>query len=128
MRSHGVVVDAPGLDDARLREAHKPVLVQALVTTLPIETLDVGVFDRFARTNETQFDAVSIGPRIQGAAAEFRSVVTDDHLRQTTGPGEPLEDAHHARARQRAIDFDRDTLAREVIDDVQQAKPATASR
>ena len=53
-----------GLDDVLgIGDAEKPVLVQALIAKLAtIEAFDIGVLDRFARTNEAQFDPVSIGP------------------------------------------------------------------
>ena len=61
MRPHGVVVNSPGFDDLlRLRDAEKPVLVQALITKLSIEALDMGVLDRFARANKAQLDPTAV--------------------------------------------------------------------
>ena len=81
MRPHGVVVNPPGVDDVlRLRDAEKPVLVQALVAKLSIEALHVGVRDRFARTNEAQLDPAAIRSRVQGPTGEFGSVVADEHV------------------------------------------------
>jgi hypothetical protein len=76
MRPHGVVVDPPRLNDLlRFGDAEKPVLVQAFVAKLAVETLDVGVFNRLAWSNEAQRDSVPVGPRVERPSGEFGSVV-----------------------------------------------------
>ena len=62
VRSMPVVVEAPGRDRADgIRQAHKPALVQTLVSELPVETLDKGVLHGFAGLDEAQLDAVVKG-------------------------------------------------------------------
>src|SRR4029450_8688589 len=125
MRTQGVVIDAPRFDQrAGFGDARKPVLVQAFVAKLPVEAFNKGVLDRLARSDEAQLHAADVGPGVEGAAAEFRAVVHHQNLGQPDRFGETLEDADDAQARQRSIDFDGDTFAREVVDDVQGAETA----
>lgn len=79
VRSDGVVVDAPAFDlRLRIHQVQKPVLVQTLVAEFAVETFDVPFFDRLAGTNETERDAVRVGPCVQRAAGKLGSVVDDD--------------------------------------------------
>ena len=83
MRAYAVVVDPPGFDRRLcVDQADKPVLVEAFIAKLAVEAFHVGVLDRLARANETQRDAVSVGPRIERASGKLRSVVDDDAPRQ----------------------------------------------
>lgn len=124
MWTHGVVVNAPGFDQrAGLGDAGKPMLVEALVPKLAVEALDEGVVGGLPRPDEAQLDATGVGPRVECAAAEFGPIVHHENLRQADGLGEPIEHADDAQTGQRPIDFDRDTFLREVVDDVQRAKP-----
>jgi hypothetical protein len=62
MQPHGVVIDAPRFNGLlRLGNAEKPVLVQALVAKLAVETLDVRVLNRLAGANKARLDALAIG-------------------------------------------------------------------
>ena len=71
MGPHAVVVEPPGFDClAGLREAHQPVLIEALVSKLAIEALDEAVLYRLAWTDESELDAVAIGPLIECPAGE----------------------------------------------------------
>src|SRR5687768_10391072 len=73
--SDGVVVHAPRLDrGGRIGEADRPVLVQALVAKLAVETLDIGVLDRLAGTNEAQIDLAGVGPRVERPPGKLRPV------------------------------------------------------
>ena len=55
-----VVVESPGFDDAAsLGESRKDVIVQALVTKLRIEDLDVRILGWLARRDVMQFYASS---------------------------------------------------------------------
>ncbi len=71
-----VVVPAP-LSDARsgLRQSLKPLLVQALVTKLPIEALDVAVLHGPARLNQDMSHAMRCGPSHKSSTRELRAVV-----------------------------------------------------
>ncbi len=71
-----VVVPAP-LSDARsgLLQGLKPLLVQALVTKLAIETLDVAVLHGPTWLNQDMPHAMCCGPSHEGSARELRTVV-----------------------------------------------------
>jgi len=58
-----------------LRQALKPLLIQAFVSELSIETLDVAVLHRPARLNQNVVNPVQSGPSQEGAACEFRTVI-----------------------------------------------------
>src|SRR5260370_28211450 len=74
----GIIVHAPGLDDlARVSQAEKPVLVQALVAEPAIETLDVGILIRLARVDEGQPNAAGVDPRIQPPGGALGSTLRD---------------------------------------------------
>src|SRR5262245_12217346 len=94
VRPHGVVVDAPGFDQGtRLDEAGEPLLIETLVAELPVEALDERILDRLARPDKPQLHAASIGPGIDGAAAEFWPVVHDQDRRQADRLRQAVKDA-----------------------------------
>ena len=74
--SNFVVISAP-LSDARsgLWQCLEPLLVQALVTKLPIEALDVAVLHRAAWLNQDMSNSMRRCPSHEGATCEFRTVV-----------------------------------------------------
>ena len=71
-----VVVPAP-FSDARfgLRQGLKPLLVQALVTKLPIEALDVAVLHGSSWLNQDMPHTMCSGPSHKGSTRELRAVV-----------------------------------------------------
>ena len=100
MRASRVVIDAPGFDQvARRCDAGKPVFIQAFVATLAVEALDEGVLNGLPRPDETQLHAASVGPGVEGAAAEFGTVVHHQDLRKADGLSQAIEDADDAQAR-----------------------------
>jgi hypothetical protein len=55
----------PGFDlSASVIATGVPVLVQAFVPEVAVETLDVGVLDRLAGPDEVQRDAALVGPDV----------------------------------------------------------------
>jgi len=109
---------------ARLRNR----LVQTLIAKLTVEALDVGVLDRLAGPNEAELDPTAIGPGVQRAAGEFRTVVADDHLRQADAVRQTVEDTDDAGTGQRAVDFDGWALVAEVVDDVERTEAAAVGQ
>jgi hypothetical protein len=71
-----VVVPAP-LSDARsgLRQGLKPLLVQTLVTKLPIEALGIPVLHGASWLDQDLPHAMCSGPSHKGATCELRAVV-----------------------------------------------------
>ena len=79
MRSFSVVLNAPSFDDAAgVRQADKPVFIQAFVAELSVETFDLRVLIRLARADERQLDASPISPLVEHLAVEFRTIINGD--------------------------------------------------
>ena len=57
-----------------LLQALKPLLMQAFVSELSIETLDVAVLHRPARLNQNVANAMQSGPSQESATGEFRTL------------------------------------------------------
>ena len=77
MWPHGVVIHAPRFNHRlRLRDADKPMLIEALVPKLPVEALDVRVFDRLAGPNEAELDPVRVRPRFECPARKLGPLST----------------------------------------------------
>ena len=73
-----VVVFAPFSNAiSGLRQALNPLLIQAFVSELSIETLDVAVLHGPARLNQNVANAMQSGPSQEGAACEFRTLKFD---------------------------------------------------
>jgi len=63
VRPRAVEVDPPRLDlRPRILQVGEPVLVEALVTQLAFEALDVGVLDRLPGPDELQLDPALVRP------------------------------------------------------------------
>jgi hypothetical protein len=58
-----------------LWQALKPLLIQAFVSELSIETLDVAVLHRSARLNQNVANAMQSGPSQEGTACKFWTLV-----------------------------------------------------
>lgn len=115
-----MVVLPPGLHDlAGITQAQEPMLVQAFVTHAAMETLAVGVLDRFARVDELQVNAMLAGPLAQHVADEFRAIVQDDLCGEWALTSQSVQDADDAASRQTGVDFQGERLPGEDIDDAQ---------
>ena len=72
VRSMLIVVPAPGGDqDTSLRQARKPMVIQALVPEAPVEALDERVLRGFARLDQFELHAMLVGPLVQCLAGKF---------------------------------------------------------
>jgi hypothetical protein len=68
-----------------MREAHEPVLVQALVAESAVERLDVRVLIRLARLDMSQRDAMTVCSSEHRLARELRGWPTRTDQRLTIG-------------------------------------------
>lgn len=76
MRPIAVVVFSPTLDsNLSFSQCDEPVLVQTLISKLPIEALDIGILDRFSWPDVIELDALFERPRINCFAGELRPVI-----------------------------------------------------
>lgn len=76
-----IVVSALGGDqDTALLQAHKPMVIQALISEAPVEALDERVLRGLARLNQFELNAVPAGPLIECLTGKFRSLVGSNGL------------------------------------------------
>ncbi len=81
MRSIAVVVSSPRFDlFLSIVEARKPVLVQALVPELSIETLDKRVLYGLSQPDERKLHFAFVRPPIKRRSRELGTIVSDDRL------------------------------------------------
>ena len=132
MRSLGVVILLPGVDDhSGMGETAKPVQIQAFITKLAVEALDVGVLGGLAWLDEVQGDAayaMRVRPCIQHLPGKLRAIVDRDLFRHAMRGDELVEDARDALARQRGIDLNGQALSSDQIKDVERTKPAAVDQ
>lgn len=110
---------------AGVGDTHKPVLIQALITKLTVETFDECILPRLARFDEDQFDSVRIRPLIQRLPAKLRSVVDDDLARTAALLPSLLQRPHHPRPRQQSVHFNLQTFPPVLVQNVQHPQPPT---
>src|SRR5262249_17926734 len=105
-------------DGSGMSPTAKPVQIQALITKLAVEALDVRILRGLARLDEVEGDAVGIRPDIQDSPSELRAVVDRVLLGRAMGGGELVEHTRDSWARSRGVDLQRQTLPRRQIEDV----------
>lgn len=83
VRTHGVIVGPPCLDDpSRRSQRGEQVLVQALVAQATIERFHEAVLLRLARCNVMPLDAGVLASGEHGMTGQFGAVVAGHHARQ----------------------------------------------
>jgi len=92
-----LIIFLPSDSDHELRslERHKPVLIEAFIAKLAIETLDKRVLRGFPWLNEVEVDAMLSCPRIQGRPGEFGPIIQDQSLWQWARQKHPIENPAH---------------------------------
>lgn len=99
MWSACVVIDPPFFDGpSGVGQIGKPVLVQAFIAELSIESFDEGVLDGLARFDEVKPDAVTVRPFIQRLADQLRAIIDNDSARQLPCLRQALQDPDHPRS------------------------------
>ncbi len=97
MRSVVVVVVVLSFDYFRgILAAGEPVHVEALVSEVAVEALDVGVLDGLAKANAVELRACTVGPGVHGLADELGTVVADDRVGLAAKRGQHVELASDA--------------------------------
>src|SRR5712692_9824540 len=101
VRTLFVVVPLPLRDLLpRIGKIAEPVLVQALVTKAPVETLHVAVLHRSSGSDRVPLQALLVGPLIDSTAHELGSVVAADLPRQSASLLQLFQYAHHSHSTQ----------------------------
>ncbi len=85
------VVGPPRTEDlVVLGERTKPVLVQAVVEELTVESLHVRVQRRFAGMNQTQRRTAAVGPSIERFSDELGTLIGSQQPRQIGECADPI--------------------------------------
>ena len=103
----------------------EPVLVEAVVAEGGVEAFDEGVLHGFARLDVVKVDFVLHSPEVQCLSRKLGAVVHGDGSRQPAREGKFLEGLDDGGPADGGVDVDGQTLAGEVIDDVQAAEAAS---
>src|SRR5665213_2953190 len=123
MRPRSVVVGCPGADElASLIEIDEQALIEKLVAHPAVERLDVAVLHRSTWCDVMPFDSMVLCPAQDRSRGELGAVVGDDHLRLATRIYERSQLACNTFARNRGVRDRRQTFARYVIHDVEDAE------
>lgn len=129
MRSVGVVVDPPVLDDLTgLVEVSEQVFVEALVAQATVEALNKSILHRFARCDVVPLDAQFLLPGQYGVRRELGAVVAHDHPRAASALDDLIELAQHPPSGQRCVDDKAQAFPGEVIDQSQDTEAPTAGK
>ena len=129
VRTALIVVPPPRLDLApRVGQRQGPVRVQALVAKLAVERLDQCFVGRLARLLEVQRDIVLVGPAVEGFRDELRPVIDLNRAWCSAQQRQAADDSHDLLAFDALVDLDRQSLARECIDNCQGPQSAAAEQ
>lgn len=91
-----VVVSAPSGDqDTSLRQARKPMVIQAFIPEATVEALDEGVLRGFAGLDQLQLNTMLAGPLVQCLAGKFWPLVGSNSLGVTTKASCLIENTGH---------------------------------
>ena len=126
VRSDLVVVTTPARDLlACLGQSLEPLFVQALVTELAVEALDVGVLCRAGRVVEQVAHSAAVCPDHERSAGELRPLIGTHGIGEAAELTRLLEQARDVLAADAVINGDVDALAAEVVDDGPALDPPT---
>ena len=129
VRTHGVVVRPPCLDDpSRRSQRGEQVFVQTLVAQATIERFYKAILLRLPRGNVVPLDAGVLTPGEDGVTGQFGAVVADNHARQPATLGDGAQLANNPPTRQRDVDDASQAFAAVVVDDVEHAEPPAAGQ
>ncbi len=124
MRTLVVVVAYPGADlFPRVVKAEEQRLIQELIAHASVEAFAEAVLHGLARRDVMPLHLAFARPGENGVRGELRPVIGDDHARRATPPDEHRQLTGDALARNRCVGNRRQTFARDVVDDVEDAEP-----
>lgn len=101
MRCAADVSYSPGAkrrSDTSLRQARKPVAIQALIPKANVEALDECVLCGLVGLDRLELGAMLAGPRIECLAGKLWPLASSNGLRVAPEPGCLIEDARHLMA------------------------------
>ena len=95
------------------------VAVEHLGAVGLVESFDIGVLRRLSRLDVIEGDFFGFRPFGQGVSDEFRAVVQANRQRRTAYIHQLVQRPYDARSRQAGVNFDAQTFAVELVDDVE---------
>jgi len=113
-------------DDLSFNQRSEAILVEAFVSKLAVEAFDERVVVGLARPNKVELDACAVRPRVHDIPCELRAVVAPNRANLASQLGQSLEHLRNACCSDAEVDFDRQALVGEVVDDRKHLKPASA--
>ena len=123
MRPRGVVVSDPGADEPTgLIEIDEQSLIEKLVAHPAVEGLDAAVLHRSARCDVMPIHTMILRPAQHRVRGELGAIVGNDHLRLAARADEHRQLACNSFARDRGVGNCRQTYARHIIDNVEDAE------
>src|SRR3954469_25384854 len=129
MRADGVVVTPPPLDDdLRLAKGVEDLALGKSVPEPGMETMDVTVLPRAARSDIGRLGSDRRDPLLNGLGDELRAVVRADVARHATQDEQVREHVDHVDGLELASDPDGQALVGELVDDVEHAEPPSVVR
>ena len=91
-----VVVAPPVLDAlAGISQRQEPRGVQAFRPQTAVERLDVGVVGRLARSGEVDLDPIQVGPLVEHAPSELRSIIHPQAFGSTSQSDQGVQGLGH---------------------------------
>src|SRR3954454_15419156 len=129
MRSDGVVVTPPALDDdLRLAKGVEDLAIEQFVSQPGIEALDVTVLPRTARSDIGGLGSDRRDPLLDGLGDKLRAVVGANVARHATQDEQVREHVDDVDGLELASDPDGQALVGELVDDVEHAEPPSVVR
>ena len=103
-------------------------LVEELVAHAAVEALAEGVLHRLARRDVMPGDALGLAPGENGVRGELGAIVGDDDPGTAAAGDERCQFARHSLAGDRRVGDREQTLARGVVDHVENAEAPSACK
>lgn len=97
----------------------KEIVTQPIVSYCSIISFDVSILLRVARLDEQQIDTMFLSPRGQQSTDILRPVITADLSWLPPPLNHLIQCAFNADSGQREVDFDYESFAIKVVDDVE---------
>jgi len=127
MRPVVIIIQPPSIDNiSRLGEIQEQLTIEALISKLAVEALDVSIFPGTARLDEQCSDILLLQPPLDGLRRELRTVIAANVIRATTQLEQVPKNFNHIRAGKVSGHLDRQALPCELIHNIQHPNPAAA--
>jgi hypothetical protein len=122
-----IIVQPPAIHNvSRLSQAEEQFAIEAFISKLAIEALDVAVFPGTARLYEQRANSALLKPLPHGLGGELRAVVATDVSRSPSNREQFCQRSNYIPATELPTDLNCQTLTSKLIHHVQHPQPAAA--